>query len=89
MPPPGMELVEGYLFALNAERHLSVYTVRNYQSDLSHLLAWLELHRVAPRAITRAVFREYLGALAAANTAASVPPDVGNSSTATSCPSFH
>jgi len=63
--PPGTELVEAYLFALNAERHLSGYTMRNYRTDLQHLLDWLELRRVAPRAITRAVFREYLGNLAA------------------------
>ncbi|HTE86944.1 MAG TPA: tyrosine recombinase [Dehalococcoidia bacterium] len=62
-------MIEGYLGGLDAERHLSAYTVRNYRTDLYHLLEWLELRRVAPKSITRAVFREYLGLLAARGTA--------------------
>jgi site-specific recombinase XerD len=61
---PGADLVEDYVSALNAERGLSAYTVRNYRSDLHDLLEWLKIRRVGPLAISRVVFREYLGALA-------------------------
>jgi site-specific recombinase XerD len=67
--PAGAELVDGYLAALHAERHLSEYTLRNYRSDLFDLMEWLELRKVAPGQISRSVFREYLSALAARGSA--------------------
>jgi site-specific recombinase XerD len=66
---PGTSLVEEYLLALHAERHLSDYTLRNYRSDLFHLLQWLRLHRTEPLVITRSIFREYLGVLTAGGVA--------------------
>jgi site-specific recombinase XerD len=69
LAPPGMELADAYIFALHAERHLSEYTLRNYRSDLQHLFEWLQLNKVSPKAISRPIFREYLGALAAKGTA--------------------
>lgn len=68
-PPDGAGLVEAYLTALHAERHLSAYTVRNYRSDLYDLLRWLEARDIAPGQISRAVFREYLVTLNTRGTA--------------------
>jgi site-specific recombinase XerD len=66
---PQAPIVEEYLLELRAERQLAAFTLRNYRSDLFHLLDWLHLHRVDPLAVTRPVFRDYLGALAASGVA--------------------
>ena len=67
--PPGADLVDRYLLSLSLERNLAGLTLRNYRTDLTAFLAWLDQRRVGPLAVTRLVFREYLGALNANSTA--------------------
>ena len=60
---PGQELLERYLASMAAEKNLSQFTLRNYRTDLGTLLAWLEGQGVEPLAITRPVFRGYIGSM--------------------------
>jgi site-specific recombinase XerD len=60
---PAAALLERYLAVLVAERNLSVYTVRNYTTDLHHLFSYLDERGVSPLALTRIVFRGYLASL--------------------------
>src|SRR5579875_1927449 len=68
-PAPDAGLVDAYLAALQAERSLSQYTLRNYRSDLADLLAWLRARQCSLTQMTRARFREYLAELAARGSA--------------------
>jgi site-specific recombinase XerD len=54
---------------LSAEKNLSRFTVRNYQTDLRHLFVHLADVRVEPLAINRLTFRGYIGAMGAAGVA--------------------
>ena len=56
-------LLERYLGVLATERNLSPHTLRNYRSDLAHFIAYLDDHALAPRDVTRATYRAYLGGL--------------------------
>src|SRR5262249_61377325 len=56
-------LLDRYLVRLQAERNLSAYTLRNYQTDLVDYLHWLDTDSRDPLAIDRRIFRQYLGAL--------------------------
>jgi site-specific recombinase XerD len=63
-PAPQVEqLLARYLAALSAERNLSRFTLRNYETDLRHLLAYLDDRGFEPLNISRSVFRGYLGAM--------------------------
>lgn len=66
---PGAELVDTYLAALQAERGLSPYTLRNYRSDLSDLLTALQEAGIEPLTLTRRDFRAYLARLSEAGVA--------------------
>jgi site-specific recombinase XerD len=55
--------LEAYLRELHAIANRSRYTLRNYRSDIGHYLRWCEERGAEPFAITRALFREYLGTL--------------------------
>lgn len=61
--PQGTELLERYLAALQAERNLSAYTIRNYRSDLTDLLWAIQASGVDPLSLTRQDFRAYLARL--------------------------
>jgi tyrosine recombinase XerC len=66
---PGKELVERYLTALQAERNLSAYTLRNYRSDLESLLEALCAAGCDPLEMTRQDFRGYLAGMSESGTA--------------------
>jgi site-specific recombinase XerD len=68
-PLPGADLLDQYLRSLMLERNLSAFTLRNYRSDVSAFLEWLRPRKIAPAAVTRLIFREYLGSLNAARAA--------------------
>lgn len=69
-PSPSIApLVDRYLTVLAAERGLSPYTIRNYTTDLGHLLRWAGSQDYDPLALTRAAFRSYLASLIEAGTA--------------------
>jgi site-specific recombinase XerD len=55
--------LEAYLRELSALGNRSAYTIRNYRSDIGHYLAWCQEHAREPLAVTRAIFRGYLGEL--------------------------
>ena len=63
--------LEAYLRELRAAGNRSLYTIRNYRTDIGHFLAWCEEQGAGPLAMTRQRFREYLGTLRAAGIAAS------------------
>lgn len=65
----GQDLVDLYLAALQAERNLSAYTLRNYRSDLGSLLAALQAAGCDPLRLTRQDFRAYLAKMSDAGTA--------------------
>jgi site-specific recombinase XerD len=54
-------LLQRYLGTLAAERNLSRFTLRNYESDLRHLLGYLAEQKQDPLNITRSGFRAYIG----------------------------
>ena len=56
-------LLVRYLTGLQAERNLSAFTLRNYESDLRHLMAYLAEQRQDPLRISRSNFRAYIGTL--------------------------
>jgi len=62
-------LLDRYLTALQAERNLSRFTVRNYATDLRHLFDWLAERTTDPLTLTRQVFRSYLASMIDAGTA--------------------
>lgn len=67
---PGVEheaaaLIDAYLRRFQAERNPSPYTLRNYRTDLEHFFRWLASVGVAPLALDRRTFRQYLAALEA------------------------
>jgi site-specific recombinase XerD len=68
-PDTVVELEERYFRFLAAERNLSRFTLRNYRSDLEHLMSWLEHEGIVPLAITRLQFRAYLATMIEAGTA--------------------
>jgi site-specific recombinase XerD len=55
--------LEAYLRELSGLGNRSAYTIRNYRSDIGHYLAWCQEHCREPLAVTRAIFRDYLGEL--------------------------
>jgi site-specific recombinase XerD len=57
------EQFEAYLRELKALGNRSVYTIRNYRSDIGHFLSFCEERERDPLAIDRRFFREYLGSL--------------------------
>src|SRR5437867_3875932 len=75
MPPrepllPDVEALLGrYVATLRAEKNLSPFTLRNYETDLRHLFAFLAERATPPLAITRPVFRAYLASMIEAGVA--------------------
>ena len=59
------ESLERYLAHLQYGRGLSTHTIRNYRSDISHFLAWLEHHDRQLADLSRADYRQYLADLQA------------------------
>ena len=57
--------LEQYLSHLQHGRGLSPHTIRNYRSDLTHFLSWLEAAHHNLQELTRADYREYLATLQA------------------------
>src|SRR5712692_2172589 len=58
------ELLEAYLRYLLAEKNLSLYTLRNYRTDLLHYARHLEeQERITPLEVNRRSFRRYLARL--------------------------
>ncbi|MBI1886562.1 MAG: tyrosine recombinase XerC [Chloroflexi bacterium] len=57
------QLLADYFRYLQAERNLSPYTLRNYQSDLSHFLDFLDEEGLDPLGTDRQQFRRYLARL--------------------------
>jgi site-specific recombinase XerD len=62
-------LIERYLAAVDAEKNLSRFTLRNYASDLRHMLAYFEAQQRDPLKIARADFRGYLASMMEASVA--------------------
>jgi site-specific recombinase XerD len=63
-PTPRIEaLLKRYLTTLEAERNLSRFTIRNYETDLRHLCTYLKERGYDPLGITRSVFRSYLASM--------------------------
>jgi site-specific recombinase XerD len=67
--PEAAALLDAYLRRFQAERNPSPYTLRNYRTDLEHFFRWLASVGVAPLALDRRTFRQYLAALEAEGTA--------------------
>ena len=57
------ESLDRYLAQLQHGRGLSPHTIRNYRSDISHFLAWLEQHDHRLADLSRADYRQYLAEL--------------------------
>jgi len=57
--------LDTYLSLLQHGRGLSHHTIRNYRSDISHFLAWLEQHDRQLIDLSRADYRQYLADLQA------------------------
>jgi site-specific recombinase XerD len=72
-PPasPVDALLVRYLETLRAERNLSPFTLRNYATDLRHLLTWLAERGHDPLTIDRLTFRGYLADMLQAEVARS------------------
>ncbi|PFG75057.1 tyrosine recombinase [Tepidiforma thermophila] len=62
--------LEAYLRELGAVAGRSAYTIRNYRNDIGAFLRWCRERELEPLAISRQVFREYLGELKEAGMAA-------------------
>ena len=60
---PHQESLDRYLSQLQHGRGLSPHTIRNYRSDISHFLAWLEQHDCHLADVSRADYRKYLADL--------------------------
>ncbi len=58
-------LLERYLDGLGGQRNLSRYTLRNYRSDLSQFLQYLQAQGIAVDEVTRFTYRTYLAELGA------------------------
>lgn len=63
--------LDAYLRELQAVANRSIYTIRNYRSDIGHFLAWCRANQSEPLLITRARFRVYLATLREAGIVAS------------------
>jgi integrase/recombinase XerC len=59
----GTALLESYLDELRLERNLSPHTLRNYRTDLSHFIRYLEERQLALADVTRLTYRSYLAEL--------------------------
>ncbi len=57
------DALDRYLSLLQHGRGLSPHTIRNYRSDISHFLAWLEQHDHQLAHLSRADYRQYLADL--------------------------
>ena len=57
---PHQESLDRYLSRLEHGRGLSPHTIRNYRSDISHFLAWMERHDRQLGDLSRADYRQYL-----------------------------
>ena len=57
--------LDRYLSLLEHGRSLSAHTIRNYRSDLSHFLFWLEQSSLTLDRLSRAGYRQYLSVLQA------------------------
>lgn len=62
--------LDAYLRELGAVAGRSAYTIRNYRNDIGAFLRWCRERGLEPLAISRQVFREYLGELKEAGMAA-------------------
>lgn len=60
---PHRESLDRYLAQLQHGRGLSAHTIRNYRSDISHFLSWLEQHDHQLADLSRADYRQYLAEL--------------------------
>jgi site-specific recombinase XerD len=70
VPETAIEKLLGrYLAVLAVERNLSRFTIRNYESDLRHLLAYLGAAEVDAVKISRQTFRAYIASIRAAGVA--------------------
>ena len=63
LPAAARDLLAAYLRALAAERNLSPFTLRNYESDLTHLATALDGRGVSLPAMSRSHFRAYLASM--------------------------
>ncbi len=57
------DALDAYLSLLQSGRGLSAHTIRNYRSDISHFLSWLELSNRPLTEISRPDYRQYLASL--------------------------
>jgi len=57
------DALDRYLSLLEHGRGLSPHTIRNYRSDISHFLSWLEQSSVGLGELSRADYRQYLAGL--------------------------
>src|SRR3990170_462125 len=62
-PREGDALLDAYLTELRVHRNLSPYTLRNYATDLSHFLSFLEDEGTDPLRADRHALRRYLARL--------------------------
>lgn len=67
--PSPEESLDRYLRHLQHGRGLSHHTIRNYRSDISHFLAWLEQHDHQLADLGRADYRQYLADIQAGGVA--------------------
>ena len=58
-----LESLDRYLSLLEHGRGLSPHTIRNYRSDISHFLRWLEQADCSLEKLSRADYRQYLAEL--------------------------
>ncbi len=65
LTPPHQDALDRYLSLIEHGRGLSPHTIRNYRSDISHFLHWLERSGHRLEAVSRADYRQYLADLQA------------------------
>ena len=69
LAPDHQTLLDGYLALLRDVRGLSAHTIRNYDSDITHFLRWIEQRERLLGDLSRADYREYLSELQASGLA--------------------
>ena len=72
LPPAaenGSVLLDAYLDELRLERNLSHHTLRNYRTDLSHFIRYLDERELSLAEVTRLTYRSYLDGLKQAGVA--------------------
>ena len=59
----GAALLDAYLDELRLQRNLSPHTLRNYRTDLSHFIRYLEERELSLAEVSRLTYRAYLAGL--------------------------